>query len=107
MKIEYLPLSEITENEANPRTISKEKFSKLVASILQFPAMLKIRPIVVDAGNFILGGNMRYRALVHISQMDSSELKKRIIKSHKGKVKAFELTPEAQEILDRLNKKSA
>lgn len=87
MKIEILPLSEIHENEANPRTITKERFSKLVDNILLFPAMLNIRPIVVDDSLTILGGNMRYRALVHISQMDSAELKKRLIKSNKGKLK--------------------
>lgn len=86
MKIEILPLSEIHENEANPRTITKERFSKLVDNILLFPAMLNIRPIVVDDSLTILGWNMRYRALVHISQMDSAELKKRLIKSKKGKL---------------------
>lgn len=89
MKIEYLPLSEITENEANPRTISKEKFSKLVASILQFPTMLAIRPIVIDDGLFILGGNMRYRALLSISQMQMPEIKK-IIGKEKQKAEHWQ-----------------
>ncbi|MBD5131929.1 MAG: hypothetical protein HDT28_04980 [Clostridiales bacterium] len=78
MKLEFLPLSKIKENEANPRTITKDKFARLVNSLISFPTMLAIRPIVVDDSLTILGGNMRYRALVHISQMQFEEIKKRI-----------------------------
>ena len=56
--------SEIRENPSNPRTISKDKFKKLVQSIKEFPEMLQARPIVVDPTNTILGGNMRYKACV-------------------------------------------
>ena len=49
-------------NGANPRTITKEKFSKLVTSILVLPKMLELRPIVVDNTFTALGGNMRLRA---------------------------------------------
>lgn len=89
MKIEYLPLSEITENEANPRKITEDKFKRLLKSVLTFPAMLDIRPIVVDAGNFILGGNMRYKVLLHISQMQMSEIKK-IIGKEKQKAEHWQ-----------------
>jgi DNA modification methylase len=57
-------ISEIRENPSNPRTISKDKFKKLVQSIKDFPEMLQARPIVVDPTNTILGGNMRYKACV-------------------------------------------
>ncbi len=57
-------ISEIRENPSNPRTISKEKFAKLVKSIKDFPEMLQARPIVVDPTNTILGGNMRYKACI-------------------------------------------
>lgn len=76
MKIELLPLSKIKENEANPRRITKDKFARLVDSLISFPAMLSIRPIVVDDSLTVLGGNMRYRALLHISQMPFDEIKK-------------------------------
>ena len=56
--------SEIRENPSNPRTISKDKFKKLVQSIKDFPEMLQARPIVVDPTNTILGGNMRYKACI-------------------------------------------
>lgn len=81
MNTETLPLSSIRENGANPRTITESKFSRLINSILSFPAMLDIRPIVVDDAGVILGGNMRYKALLHISQMDIAEIRKRASKS--------------------------
>ena len=59
-----LKTSEIRENPSNPRTISKDKFKKLVQSIKDFPEMLQARPIVVDPTFMILGGNMRYKACV-------------------------------------------
>jgi ParB-like chromosome segregation protein Spo0J len=64
MKIEKVKINSITENPDNPRTIKGEKFNKLVKSIKDFPEMLKIRPIVVNDDNVILGGNMRYKASI-------------------------------------------
>ncbi len=61
-KIEKVSISSIKENENNPRSINKQKFEKLVKSVKEFPEMLKLRPIVVDKNNIILGGNMRYKA---------------------------------------------
>lgn len=49
-------------NPNNPRIIKDDKFKKLVQSIKDFPEMLNIRPIVVNADMVILGGNMRYKA---------------------------------------------
>lgn len=64
--IEEINISELKENPNNPRTISEDKFAKLVKSIKDFPEMLKIRPLVIDAENFVLGGNMRLKALFAI-----------------------------------------
>lgn len=74
MKTETVKLSQIQVNEANPRTISKEKFSKLINSILVLPKMLEIRPIVVDNTMTALGGNMRLRALTAIQDMNENEI---------------------------------
>lgn len=38
-------------------------------SLLVFPGMMELRPIVHDTDGTILGGNMRYRALLDIAQM--------------------------------------
>jgi ParB-like chromosome segregation protein Spo0J len=64
MKIEKISIGNITENPENPRIIKGDKFNKLVKSIKDFPEMLKIRPIVINDDNMILGGNMRYKASI-------------------------------------------
>ena len=57
VKLELIKL-----NPNNPRLIKDDKFKKLVQSIIDFPQMLEIRPIVVNTDMIILGGNMRYKA---------------------------------------------
>ena len=69
MELTEMPLSQLSENVSNPRTITDTKLERLVESILVFPRMLSLRPIVVDENNVILGGNMRFRALSRISSM--------------------------------------
>ena len=78
MNTEQVKLSQIEVNSANPRIISDEKFAKLVNSILALPKMLELRPIVVDNTMVALGGNMRYRALMAIADMQPDELKERL-----------------------------
>lgn len=55
-------IGEIKPNPNNPRLIKDEKFKSLVKSIQDFPEMLELRPIVVNADMIILGGNMRFKA---------------------------------------------
>ena len=78
MKTETVKLSQIEVNSANPRIISDDKFTKLVNSILALPKMLELRPIVVDNTMVALGGNMRYRALMAIADMQPEEMKERL-----------------------------
>jgi hypothetical protein len=52
----------VVPNSSNPRIIKDDKFKKLVKSIQEFPQMLELRPIVVDANMIVLGGNMRLKA---------------------------------------------
>jgi hypothetical protein len=78
MKTEVVKLSQIKTNAANPRQIKDDKFVKLVNSILVFPKMLEIRPIVVDNTFVALGGNMRYRALSFIAEMDINGIVERL-----------------------------
>ena len=56
-------LSDIKPNPDNPRTATKEDIEKLKNSITELPKMMKLRPIVVDKNNVIVGGNQRYHAL--------------------------------------------
>ena len=58
-----MKLSDIKINPSNPRILKDDKFKKLVNSIDEFPKMMKLRPIVIDNDNMVLGGNMRLKAL--------------------------------------------
>lgn len=78
MNTEIVNLSQIQVNGANPRIIKDEKFEKLINSILALPKMLTLRPIVVDETFVALGGNMRYRALTAIADLDDNELSERL-----------------------------
>jgi hypothetical protein len=60
--IKQIKSYKIKGNPNNPRIVKDSKFHKLVASIKEFPEMLKLRPIVVDENMTILGGNMRWKA---------------------------------------------
>lgn len=61
-EIKMVSLESLHKNPKNPRIIKDDKFKKLVQSVIKFPEMLRIRPIVVDSSMMILGGNMRYEA---------------------------------------------
>lgn len=78
MKTEEVKLSQVKLNNENPRTITTEKFAKLVNSILVFPKMLNIRPVVVDGKMVALGGNMRLQALKSIAKMSIGEIGNRL-----------------------------
>ena len=60
--IEIVNIKDIKPNLDNPRVIKDNKFKKLVKSIMEFPEMLQLRPIVVNDDMVVLGGNMRLRA---------------------------------------------
>ena len=51
-----MKLSKIKPNPDNPRIVKDDKFKKLVKSIKEFPKMLGIRPIIIDANGMILAG---------------------------------------------------
>jgi hypothetical protein len=60
--MQIVPITQVVPNTSNPRIIKDDKFKKLVKSIQEFPQMLELRPIVVDADMVVLGGNMRLKA---------------------------------------------
>lgn len=62
MNIQRIAIGQIKPNPTNPRVIKDHKFKQLVKSIQEFPQMLDIRPIVVNADMVVLGGNMRLKA---------------------------------------------
>jgi ParB-like chromosome segregation protein Spo0J len=64
--MQSVPINKIRNNPINPRLVNKAKFEKLKKSIQEFPQMLELRPIVINEDGVILGGNMRYKALVEL-----------------------------------------
>lgn len=62
MKTQVIEIKKVKANPNNPRVIKDDKFQKLVKSLKDFPQMMDIRPIVVNADMIVLGGNMRLRA---------------------------------------------
>ena len=88
-----LKTNEIKVNPSNPRIIKDFNFKRLVQSVTDFPEMLNLRPIVVNKDMVILGGNMRYKAMiecgykeVNVEVVDWSEQKQNefIIKDNVG-----------------------
>lgn len=94
MKTQKVKLSVIKSNPNNPRVIKDDKFNKLVKSIKEFPKMLSIRPIVVNADMVVIGGNMRLKAckeagikevdIVKADDLTEEEQKQFIIKDNVG-----------------------
>jgi DNA modification methylase len=80
----HISIKDIKSNPNNPRIIKDDKFKKLVQSIIDFPRMLEIRPIVVNDEMVVLGGNMRLKAC------KEAGLKEIPV------IKASDLTPEQQ-----------
>ena len=94
MKTTLTLLTKIKRNPNNPRVIADEKLNKLIKSIVDFPRMLEIRPIVVNDDMVVLGGNMRLKACkeaglkeVHVikaSDLTEEEQREFIIKDNVG-----------------------
>jgi 16S rRNA G966 N2-methylase RsmD len=94
MKTQKVKISKVKMNPNNPRLIKDDKFAKLVRSIKEFPKMLEIRPIVVNADMIVLGGNMRLKAckeaglkevtIIFADDLTEDEQKQFIIKDNVG-----------------------
>lgn len=59
-------VGDLKPNKENPRIIKNENFERLKKSIADFPDMLKLRPIVIDEDNIVIGGNMRLKACIDL-----------------------------------------
>lgn len=64
MEVKKLRPNQVKQNPHNPRIIKDNSFKKLVQSLKDFPEMADIRPVVVNMDSMILGGNMRYKAML-------------------------------------------
>lgn len=59
-----VPIDKIKPNKDNPRYIKDDAYKKLIQSIKEFPEMAEVRELVVNKDMVILGGNMRFKAMV-------------------------------------------
>lgn len=64
--IEVAPIDQVRLHPSNPRLIKDNRFEQLVQSLIAFPDMLRVRPLVVDEEGFVLGGNMRLHAALRL-----------------------------------------
>ena len=71
--VDKLDIKDIHINPKNPRYIKDERFKLLVKNIKEFPKMMKLRPIIIDDEGMILGGNMRYLAIVELGYKEIPE----------------------------------
>ena len=91
--MQKVKIGKIKPSPDNPRIIRDDKFKKLVRSLSDFPQMAEVRPIVVNKDGFIIGGNMRYKAMkeagwkeVPVVMVDWDEAKQKefVIKDNVG-----------------------
>lgn len=79
-------------NPDNPRTMSEFMEGKLIESILVFPQMLELRPVLVNKDDVIIGGNQRTTCLLKILDMPETE-----IEDYMFNQKKFRLLPEKEQ----------
>ena len=80
---------------ANPRLIKNKEFEDLKRSILVFPQMLQLRPIVYAGDYVALGGNQRRGALLDIAKLTYKQIVAKLEKWQEFTDK----TPEDQAII--------
>jgi len=76
--MQTIAISKVKMNKDNPRVFKANKEQKLINSLLTFPEMLTLRPLVIDDNNVILGGNFRKKALDYIYSLSSIELNSKL-----------------------------
>lgn len=67
-------IRKLKPNPDNPRTMSEFMEGKLIESLLVFPKMLELRPILVNQEDVIVGGNGRVQCLNKILELDDNEI---------------------------------
>lgn len=72
---QLLPIEQVKLNDANPRFIQDNRFEQLKQSLINFPDMLQVRPIVIDEHGVALGGNMRLHAAMQLGYTEVPTLR--------------------------------
>lgn len=93
IKIVWVPITAVSKNPSNPRTISERKMAELMDSITGFPKMMEYRPVVADRKTgHIIGGNQRHEActrlgwkeipVAYIEDIDPRKMREFILKDN-------------------------
>jgi len=64
------PINKIFAHKKNPRFIRNEKYLEQLKSIKETPEMMKLRPVIIDENDIILGGHQRWRACKELKWKD-------------------------------------
>ena len=88
--MEKKDIRQLKLNPDNPRTMSEFMEGKLIESLLVFPAMLELRPILVNEENIVIGGNQRTACLIAIQKMDMSDIEDYMFNQKKFRISSEE-----------------
>lgn len=87
-----IKVTQLKVNPENPRTISEFMMGKLTESLLVFPKMLELRPIILNKDKVALGGNQRLQVLLNILNMEDAEIEEYLENQSK-----YRLAPEEKQ----------
>jgi hypothetical protein len=97
MSSTQLPLKILKPNPDNPRIIKDDNFTKLIYSLLAFPKMMALRPIV-HKDFVVYGGNMRLRAINFIVSIPKIQFMEYVLDHLNPQLETHEQQKEAEEI---------
>ena len=63
-------IADLIPSEENPRSIGRKEYEALKESLVEFPEMKQIRPIVIDEDKNVLAGHQRLYALQDLNYED-------------------------------------
>lgn len=63
-------IADLIPSEKNPRSIGRKEYEALKKSLVEFPEMKQIRPVVVDEDMHVLAGHQRLYALQDLDYED-------------------------------------
>lgn len=100
-----IPVDDVVINPINPRELSEFAEGKLIESILIFPKMLQLRPILIDEENVALGGNQRAYCLKKIVDMTDEEIVEAMFNQKKYRMAAAKQQEAIQKFWKKWKKK--
>lgn len=63
-------IADLVPSEKNPRSIGRKEYESLKKSLVEFPEMKQIRPVVIDEDMNVLAGHQRLYALKDLDYED-------------------------------------